>query len=106
MKVWLLAALVALAGCAGPWTKSGAGPDELEVAKKDCQRLSETSFPVRMITIGGRYVPSKSLCQPSSSGQSCSNTPGSYTPETVEDTNRTNRDAAFNRCMVAKGWSN
>jgi hypothetical protein len=98
-------------GCATySWYHPSKNIDEFNQDKYVCIRQSAQAFPVviQQQSYGTGYTnPSLTTCTTNYGQTDCITIPGTYEPppSIAVDVNEGNRNAAFNSCMNARGWS-
>jgi hypothetical protein len=99
----LLALAVLLAACS-PWTKPGAGPDQLAADRSACNDQALAEAPLNMTSMAdagpGPNAPGYS-CIPNRGCIPTGGQPGGA----LNDRNAAARSVAFNQCMQQRGWS-
>lgn len=104
MRLLLLGAALALAGCGG-WYKPGAGEPEFYQARYQCNAQAMQMYPIAMTSSGGYQTPATTNCTTFGATTNCTTTPGVAMPGVQSDQNQLPRNLAFQDCMRAAGWS-
>lgn len=110
MKWFVLWSCALLVGCTTYYYKEGATPRDFEVDKAACIAQSYQAAPVAMtgVQVGGGYTqPTYTNCYGGYGSVNCTTTGGGYVPPAVipVDVNNRARNAMFESCLIAKGWS-
>ena len=103
--VSMLAAALALSGCAGGWNRPNTTEAEFRRDMYQCEREAAQTYPTVMQSYGGGYRSAdQTTCTQNGNQMNCSTTPGAYTPPAQSDVNSVSRARGLESCMYAKGY--
>lgn len=103
--VSVLAAVLALSGCAGGWNRANTTEAEFRRDMYLCEREAAQTYPTVMQSDGSGYrAPDRTNCMQNGNQFNCSTTPGAYTPPAQSDVNTVSRARGLESCMYAKGY--
>jgi hypothetical protein len=103
--VSMLAAALALSGCAGGWNRANTTEAEFRRDMYQCEQEAARTYPTVMQAYGTGYrAPDQTNCTQNGNQMNCSTTPGAYTPPPQSDVNSISRVRGMESCMYAKGY--
>lgn len=105
----VIAALLALAGCAEHWAKPGASPAERDATLARCDAESQARFPPVLQTImisPGYFTPPQTRCRAANNQTFCQTVGGYWNPplfQTIDLAADARRTARYD-CIYMRGW--
>jgi hypothetical protein len=105
----VVAASLALAGCAEHWAKPGATPAERDATLARCEAESQARFPPVLQTImlsPGYFSPPQTRCRAVNNQSVCHTVGGFWNPpvfQTIDLAADARRTARYD-CMYSRGW--